>query len=69
MVSLTELIDYHRTQAMIAKGPAVGWGGASPGDFVARQKYRFHGDAVELLEKTLKPQTDSNHLNQEAANN
>lgn len=69
MVSLTELIEYHRTQAMIAKGPAVGWGGGPPGDFVARQKYRFHTDAVELLEKTLTSQTNSNHLNQEAANN
>jgi hypothetical protein len=50
MVTINELIEYHRTQAIIAKGPAVGWGGAAPGDFVARQKYRFHGDAVELLE-------------------
>ena len=53
----------------MAKGPAVGWGGGAPGDFVARQKYRFHGDAVELLEQLLTLQTDSNHLNQEAANN
>jgi hypothetical protein len=69
MVSLNELIEYHRTQAMIAKGPAVGWGGGAPGDFVARQKYRFHGDAVELLEQVLTSQTNSNHLNQVAANN
>jgi hypothetical protein len=69
MVSLNELIEYHRTQAMIAKGPAVGWGGGAPGDFVARQKYRFHGDAVELLEQALTSQTNSNHLNQVAANN
>jgi hypothetical protein len=69
MVSLNELIEYHRTQALMAKGPAVGWGGGAPGDFVARQKYRFHGDAVELLEQLLALQTNSNHLNQEAANN
>jgi hypothetical protein len=69
MVSLNEIIDHHRTQALMAKGPAVGWGGGAPGDFVARQKYRFHGDAVELLEQLLALQTNSNHLNQEAANN
>jgi hypothetical protein len=68
MVSLKELLEYHRVQAIIAKGPAVGWGGGAPGDFVARQKYRFHSDVVELLEQVLTSQTDSNHLNLEADN-
>jgi hypothetical protein len=69
MAPLEELIEYHQVQAIIAKGPAVGWGGGPPGDFVARQKYRFHSDAVDLLKGLLTSQTNSNHLNLEADNN
>lgn len=51
LVTIQELIDYHRAKAHKAKAPAVGWGGGAPGGIKKRQKYRFHCDAVERLEQ------------------
>lgn len=53
-ITLKELIDHHRTEALRARGSAVGWGRPNPGTLTERQKYRFHSDAEEFLKRLEK---------------